>query len=116
MPTSHDNRRGTHSPETRSVREVCFIPLDPVLDAFHGVVVEFYERDPGSSRPYLVLKSAALSGNVIPHRLDRRGHRAEDLRRAVQERRLSRLLKAARIPSQAGTELGSAPTPATALG
>lgn len=47
------------------MREVCFVPLDPVLDAFHGVVVEFYERAPGASRRYVVVQSAALSGNVL---------------------------------------------------
>lgn len=61
----HDNRRGPQPPESERLRGVCFIPLDPVLDAFHGVMVEFYERGPGASRPYVVLQSAALSGNVI---------------------------------------------------
>lgn len=58
--------------EAAELIEACFIPLDPVLDAFHGVLVELYKRSAGTSTPdgapgkrYVVVQSAALTGNVL---------------------------------------------------
>ncbi len=53
------------------LREACFVALDPALDGFHGVVVELYEQQrraaEGScaANRYVVVQSAALSGNLI---------------------------------------------------
>ena len=59
-------------PECLLLREACFVPLDPALDGFHGVLIELYEqrgsevrRMGGFTGRYVIVQSAALSGNML---------------------------------------------------